>query len=216
MTAVDWNFTSTEEVTVILNHVWGVFAHPSEEIFTLRHKRLANTPLYILYLLIFAAIPPIAGYIGATQVGWQIGDGPITKLTVESTIPLCIVGYLCILVGIIAVGMGINWMRETYTELSDKDINGISFTAFVVSPMLLASVVGIYPHIWLGFIALIISACYSLYLLYKLTPLTFQISQERGVLFANAILTFGLVIAVVLIITTVIIWSVAFSPVFTN
>ena len=201
---------------MILNHVWGVFTHPNEEIFTVRNKRLANAPLYVLYLLIFAAIPPVAGFIGATQVGWQIGDGPITKLTVESTIPLCIVGYLCILIGIIAVGLGINWMRETYTELSDKDMNGISFTAFIVSPMLIASLVGIYPQIWLGFAALIISAAYSLYLLYTLTPLTFQISKERSVLFANAILTFGLVIAVVLMITTVIIWSVAFSPVFTN
>jgi len=201
---------------VILNHVWGVFAHPREEIFTLRHKRLANTPLYILYLLVFAAIPPVAGFIGATHTGWQIGDGPITRLTIESTIPLSIVGYICILLGIVCVGLGINWMRETYTELDDKDMNGISFTAFVVSPMLIASLVGLYPQIWLGFAALLVSASYSLYLLYTLTPLTFQISKERGVLFANAILTFGLVIAVVLIITTVIIWSVAFTPVFTN
>jgi len=201
---------------VILGHIWGVFAHPTEEILTLRDKRLANTPLYICYLLIFAAIPPISGYIGATQIGWKIGDGPLTKLTVESTIPLCIIAYIAILSGIVGVGIGINWMRETYTDLTDKDMNGISFTAFLASPMLLMSIIGIYPVIWVGMLTLITAASYSAYLLYALTPVVFKISKERSMMYSSSILTFALVAAVVLMITTVIIWGIGFNPVFTN
>lgn len=201
---------------MILSHVWGIFAHPSEEILSVREKRVASPTLYIGYLLILTAIPPIAGYIGATQVGWRIGDGVVTKLTVESTIPLCIVAYLAILAGIVSTGIAINWMRETYTNLSNEDVNGISLATFVSAPLLIFSLVGIYPVIWVGMLTLILAATYSVYLLYTCVPIAFQIPKERANLFSSAILTFALVITVVLIITTVIIWAVGFSPVFTN
>ena len=201
---------------MILNHVWGIFAHPTEEITSVRDGRVATPALYIGYLIILAAIPPISGYIGATQVGWQIGDGPLTKLTVASTIPLCIVAYFAILTGIITTGIAINWMRETYTDLGKNDLNGIGLATFISAPLLIFSVIGIYPVIWVGLITLIVAATYSVYLLYICVPVAFQIPKERGNLMSAAILTFALVIAVCLMIATVIIWGVGFSPVFTN
>ncbi len=201
---------------MILSHVWGIFTHPSEEIQSVREKRVASPALYIGYLLVLAAIPPICGYIGATQVGWRIGDGVVTKLTVASTIPLCIVAYFAILTGIVVVGLAINWMRETYTNLSNDDVNGISFATFVSAPLLIFSAVGLYPVIWIGMLTLIAAATYSAYLLYTCVPIAFKIPKERGNLFSSAILTIALVVTVVLIITTVIIWAVGFTPVFTN
>lgn len=200
---------------MILSHVWGIFAHPSEEIRSVREKRVASPALYTGYLLVLAAIPPVCGYIGATQVGWRVGDGVVTKLTVASTIPLVIIAYFAILTGIVVVGLAINWMRETYTDLGSKDVNGIALATFISAPLLILSVVGLYPVIWVGMLTLIVAATYSVYLLYTCVPIAFQIPKERANLFASAILTIALVITVVLIITTVIIWTM-FSPVFTN
>lgn len=201
---------------MLVSHIWGLFAHPGEEWELIQKEQAEKPKLYIFYILILAAIPPIAGYIGATQTGWQIGDGAITKLTVESTIPLCIAAYFAIVIGIYVTGVAIDWMRETYTDLSKRELSGLAMATYISMPLLILSLVGVYPVIWLGLITLIVASSYSVYLLYKGVPIVFQIPKERGMMFASAILTFALVIAVVLIISTVIIWAIGFNPVFTN
>lgn len=201
---------------VLISRIWGLFLHPNKEWELIQREQANRSRPYLIYLLLLAAIPPLAGYIGATQTGWQIGDGAITKLTVESTIPLCIAAYLAIVIGIYATGIAINWMGATYTDLDKGDFSGLGLAIYSSIPLLVLSVVGVYPVIWLGLITLVVAACYSAYLLYKGVPILFQIPPDRGVMFASAILTFALVIAVVLIISTVIIWAVGFSPVFTN
>ena len=57
---------------MILSHVWGLFAHPREE-FLLIQKEQANRPtLYVTYILILAAIPPVAIFIGNRRAGSEI------------------------------------------------------------------------------------------------------------------------------------------------
>ncbi len=201
---------------MLINRIWGLFSHPVKEWEQIKNEHKAGSKPYLLYILILAAIPPISGYIGATQTGWRIGDGNVTKLTVESTIPLCIVAYLAIVAGIYVTGIAIDWMRNTYTDLEEHELSGSALAVYVSTPLLVLSIVGVYPVIWVGLITLVIASSYAAYLLYKGVPIVFQIPKERGVMFASAILTFALVIAIVLIISTVIIWAVGFDPVFTN
>lgn len=201
---------------MLISRIWGLFLHPGKEWEVIQQEQADRPKPYLLYVLLLSAIPPIAGYIGATQTGWQIGDGVITKLTVESTIPLCIAAYVAIVIGIYVTGIAIDWMRTTYTDLGKSDFSGLGLATYVSVPLLILSLVGMYPVIWLGLITLVVASSYSAYLLYKGVPVLFQIPQERGMMFASAILTFALVIAVVLIISTVIIWAIGFSPVFTN
>ncbi len=201
---------------MLINRIWGLFLHPTREWEQIKIEQEQGTKPYLLYILLLSAIPPIAGYIGATQTGWQIGDGAVTKLTIESTVPLCIASYLAIVAGIYVTGIAIDWMRDTYTDLEQHELAGSALAVYVSTPLLVLSIVGVYPIIWLGLITLVIAASYSAYLLYKGVPIVFQIPKERGMMFASAILTFALVVAVALIITTVIIWAVGFDPVFTN
>ena len=89
---------------MLLSHVWGLFAHPREE-FQLIQKEQAERPnLYISYILILAAIPPISIYIGAAMIGWRIGDGDITRMTTSSTISLCVLMYFAIIAEIYVLG----------------------------------------------------------------------------------------------------------------
>lgn len=201
---------------MLISRIWGLFIHPNKEWELIQQEQANHSKPYLIYVLILSAIPPIAGYIGATQTGWQIGDGAVTKLTVSSTIPLCLAAYLAIVIGIYVTGVAIEWMGKTYTDLDKNEFSGLGFAIYVSTPLLILSAVGVYPVIWLGLVTLVVAASYSAYLLYKGVPILFQIPPERGTMFASAILTFALVISVVLIISTVIIWAIGFSPVFTN
>jgi len=201
---------------VLLSHVWGLFAHPREE-FQLIQKEQADRPnLYIFYILILSAIPPIAVYIGSTMTGWRIGGGDITRMTTASTLSLCILIYIAIIAEIFILGKAIDWMRETYTGLCKRRLSGLALATYIVMPLLVMSVFAVYPTIWMILLTLIVASSYSAYLLYAGVPIVFDISKERGMMFSSAILTIALVLAVVLMIALVIIWVMGFSPEFTN
>lgn len=201
---------------MLLGHTLGLLIRPYKEWETIQTEPAKSPKSYLIYLFILSAIPPIAGYIGATKVGWSIGDGAVTKLTEASTIPLCILAYFGIITGIVVTGIAIDWMRDTYTGRKENQLSGIAMAIYITMPLILLSVVGIYPVIWLGLVTLLIGSGYSAWLLYSGVPIVFNIPKERGMMFSSAILTFALVMCVVLMITTVIIWSVGFQPVFTN
>jgi hypothetical protein len=65
-------------------------------------------------VLLLAAIPPLAGYIGTTQVGWQVVSREVQKLTPESALWIAILSYLTILVAVFFIGKMIHWMGQTY------------------------------------------------------------------------------------------------------
>jgi len=201
---------------VLLSHVWGLFAHPREEFLLIQKEQADRPSLYILYILLLSAIPPVAVYIGSTMTGWRIGDGDITRLTPSSTISLCILMYLAIIAEIYVLGRAIDWMRSTYTDLSKRELSGLALATYIVMPLLVLSVMAVYPTIWIILLTLIIASSYSAYLLYAGIPIVFNIPKERGMMFSSAILTIALVLAVVLMITLVIVWVMGFSPEFTN
>jgi hypothetical protein len=180
-------------------------------------KEQADRPnLYIVYILILAAIPPVAIYIGSTMTGWRIGEGDITRMTASSTLSLCVLIYLAIIAEIYVLGRAIDWMRATYTDLSKRELSGLALATYLVMPLLVFSVFAVYPTIWIIILTMIVASSYSAYLLFAGVPIVFNIPKERGFMFSGAILTIALVLAVVLLISMVIVWVMGFSPEFTN
>jgi len=59
---------------MILNHLWGIYAHPLEEWQTIdnRHESLTYSLSHILLIALF---PSIMGYYSSVYLGWSIGAG---------------------------------------------------------------------------------------------------------------------------------------------
>ena len=66
---------------MVLKHMWGLFTQPSQEWSAISEEKCSVGMCYLTHVLILAAIPAVCGYIGTTQVGWQIGMGDVVKLT---------------------------------------------------------------------------------------------------------------------------------------
>jgi hypothetical protein len=60
----------------------------------------------------------------------------------------------------------------------------------------------------------ILAACYSVYLIYEGIPILMNIPKERGFIYASSVLTIGLVLAVVVLVAAVIVWSSGMGPVY--
>jgi hypothetical protein len=168
-----------------------------------------------VYTLLMALLPAIAWYVGTTSVGWRIGNGDITRLTTDSAIPIVILFYVAMVVSIIAIGYMIHWMAATYGANSSV-AKGIMIAGFTATPLFLAGAVGFYPLFWLDLCLGLIAVSYALYLLYKGIPIVLNIPEERGFLFASAVLAVCLVILMMIMGGSVILWDLGAAPVFTD
>ena len=170
---------------------------------------------YSQYVVILALIPPIAGFVGTTQVGWQLGFGDPVKLTTNSALIIAILFYFAILIAVGLVGKAIHWMAQTYgadPTLADC----IVLAAGTATPLLLLGVLLFYPMMLLVFLVGLVALAMAVYLLYSGVPVMMNISEDRGFLFSSSVVTFGLVAFVAMLAITVILWGMGLAPEYTH
>ncbi|MBS8239407.1 YIP1 family protein [Marinobacter lipolyticus] len=198
-----------------LTHTVGLLTHPDREWEAIRRDSESVSKLYIGHILILALIPAVAGFVGTTQVGWQIGDGAVTRLTVSSGLQLSALFYAAMLSGIYVLGKFIDFFAATY-EVKDRTPRGVTLAAYTATPMFLLGVIAAYPNIWVNMAVGLVAVAYAVYLLYEGLPILMKIPEDRGFMFASSVLTVGLVMLVALLAISVVIWSVGIGPVYVS
>ncbi len=200
---------------MLLNHLPGMFTHPESEWKAIRKEHASPTRIYLAYIGLLALIGPVCAYISTTQFGWQVGSGPLTKLSSASALQLNLLTYLAILVGVFGLGWMIDWMSKTYGSQHDEQAaNGIALAAYSSTPLMIAGFASLYPVPWFNMLAYLVAAAYAGYLMYKGLPSVLGIEEDRAFFFSGAILTIALVYLVGTRIGTVIIWNLGFAPEF--
>ena len=198
---------------MVLSHVWGLLAHPEKEWKAIRKESRTIGKSYSSHVLLLAAIPPVAGYIGTTQVGWQVVSREVHRLTPESALWIAILSYLTILVAVFTIGKLIHWMSRTYDARQTLP-HCITLAAYTATPLFLSGIMLLYPVLWLNLLIGLPVLGYTVYLLYTGLPIVMGIAAERGFLFSTAVLAVGLVTLVAVLAATVILWDIGVGPVF--
>lgn len=170
---------------------------------------------YVLYPAILAILPAYAWYYGTSQVGWTVTGKEPVKFTADSAMLIAILFYLAQVAAIWVVGYFVHWMSETYGAQSSTT-RGLALAGLCATPILLSGIFGFFPIFWLDFIVGLTTVSYGVYLLYLGIPIVMQIPEERGFLFASAVVAVGLVMAVVIMGATVILWDLGYAPSFTD
>jgi len=202
---------------MLLNHAFGMFTHPDLEWDSIRKEHTNPGKIYLAYIAIFALISPVCAYISTTQIGWQVGDGQVTKLTAQSAIQLNLITYVAILVGVFGLGWTIDWMSKTYGGKHDEyAANGIALAAYSSTPLFIAGFSLLYPVPIFNMLIFLLAAVYAGYLIYDGLPIVLGIPKERAMLFSGAILTTSLVYLVATRVGTVVLWSIGLAPEFVS
>lgn len=199
----------------MFGHIIGLFSSPENEWRKIRKKLENDTCQYTLIVFLLALLPPVCGFIGTTQFGWQIGTAAPVKLTVSSALTISVGYYFAIVLGIFIMGYAIKWMGQTYVK-SVRLSEAVALAVFVSVPLLLVGVFMIFPILWVNFLIGLMALGYSVYLLYSGLPIVMDISREKGFLYATAILGFGMVALVGMLVITVLLWGVGIEPSFTR
>lgn len=200
---------------MIINHIGGILKNPAEHWEIVSQENRSVSDLFLGYILILGAIPPIAGLIGTTQFGWSLGAGATVKLTFISALKISIAYYLAILVAIYTLAKLIQWMSRTYGGEQSLE-RCLALTAYAATPIFLVGILQVYPVMWVNYVLGLPVLAYTIYLLYTGTPIMMRIPREQGFLFSSAILAVGLVALVGLLASTVMLWSAGIQPEFTH
>ena len=196
-------------------HVLKLFTNPGSGWQTIHANRYSVGGVFIQHTAIFALIPAVAGYIGTTQVGWQVAGGDIVRLTAASAGRIAVLYYLAMLAGVGTVGWAIHWMGKTYG--ADQPIGQcLALASFTATPLFLIGVLQSYPVLWLNLIAGLPVLAFTTYIFYSGVPIMMEIPPERGFLFSSAMLAFGLVTLVALLAVTALLWGSGYAPTFTS
>ena len=199
----------------MIHHVWGLFTHPDQEWQEIRGEEESISHMYLTHILILAAIPAISAYIGTTQVGWVVGGGDPVKLTQASALQMTVLTYLAMLAGVAVMGAFIHWMARTY-DANPSLTQCIVFAAYNATPLFIAGLAALYPHLWLGMIVGVAAISYTVYLLYVGIPTFMNIHKDEGFLFSSSVLAVGLVVLVAMIALSVILWGSGGGPEYTS
>lgn len=203
----------------ILQHTWGILVRPHAEWHAIRSEKSSFIQVFVSHVPILALVPALCAFIGVTQVGWTVADGPPVKMTLLSAASLCALTYAALLVCVYAMGEFINWMSKTYGVKGDDETRhyeGTALAVYVSTPVMLAGAAAIYPSLWFVAAIMGVAGAYSLYLVYEGIPILMNIPKDRAFMFATSVVTVALILIVTVMISTVVIWGMGMGPVFVD
>jgi len=195
---------------MILNHIWGLYAHPKEEWETIekRHESLSYS---LIHILTIALIPAICGYYAAAHIGWTIGVGDPIKLTQQSAAIMSVGMYFALILAVFALTVLIHWMAKTF-DSTPSYTQSLELAAYTATPLLMVGVTALFPVLWFVVLAGLAALCYSVYLLYSGVPIMMNIPEEKGFIYASSVVTCGLVLLVSIMAASAILWSLGLGP----
>ncbi|MCO1333213.1 YIP1 family protein [Microbulbifer sp. OS29] len=197
----------------MLTHIFGLMLQPRRQWQLIGGLSEKNLHRQLPYVIVLALLPAVAWFFGTTQVGWSIGSGDPVRITGQSALELVAVFYFTMVLAVATIGYCIHWMAKTYGAKTHP-MKGIVIAGFTATPIFIAGVAGVYPVLWLDILLATVAVAYAVYLLYLGIPIVMGVSEERGFLFASAIITVSMVMAVLIMVATVLFWSYVSAPVF--
>jgi hypothetical protein len=200
---------------MFIQHIIGLFIDPTRQWVKIRDRHSDNENDYYLHVFLLAAIPAVSGYLGTTQIGWQIGVGDPIRITSDSALIIAIIYYLALLVGVFSIGWVMHLLGKAYQVIKPLSLC-IALAAYSATPLFLIGIMEVYPVLWLNMILGLPALAYTVYLLYSGLPIMMEIPVEQGFVYSSAVLAVGLIALVALLTITALLWGMGLQPVFTN
>jgi len=195
---------------MILNHIWGLYAHPKDEWQTIE-KRHESLMYSLVHILVVALIPSICGYYAAAHIGWTIGVGDPIKISQSSAQVMAVAMYAALITGVFALAYLIQWMAKTF-DSKPTFIQSLELAAYTATPMLMVGITALFPVLWFVALAGLAAVSYSVYLLYSGVPIMMNIPEEKGFIYSSSVVTCGLVLLVAIMALSAIMWTMGFGP----
>ena len=149
--------------------------------------------LFVPYMLILAAIPAVASFIGLSLVGMG-GFGFNFRIPIASGIAMMITTYVLTL----AMTFGMGWLASALAPTFGGQSNlvqGLKLAVFGGTPMLLAGIFNVLPA--LSILGILV-AFYALYVMYLGLPVLMKNPKEKTIVYMVVLILASIIAGVVL------------------
>ncbi len=137
-------------------------------------EETSTATLYTQYIMILAAIPPVAGFIGMSLFGVS-GFGVSMRVPVMSGLIQMVLGYGLSLAMVYVAALIANALAPTFGG-QKSEIQALKLVAYSGTAAMVGGIFSLIPA--LGVLGLV-AALYSLYLLYLGVPTLMKVPQEK-------------------------------------
>jgi hypothetical protein len=181
------------EIMKIIDRVKGILLKPKEEWQIISGETTPIAELYKTYIIVMAAIGPVASIIGMSIVGISLPSVGSFRIPITTSIAAAVVHYVLTLVGVYILALIIDAIAPTF--LGEKNINqAFKVATYSYTPGWLVGIFTIIPALSiLGILGL-----YGLYLLYLGLPVLMKSPQEKSLGYTGAVIVAAVIIFVVI------------------
>jgi len=156
----------------LVTRVKAILMTPKTEWPVIAAETTTVADLYKNYVVILAAIPAIAGFIGMSIVGFGFFRTPIV-----AGLTIAVLSYVMTLVGVYIIALVTDALAPTFGSVKDQ-MQALKTAAYSMTALWVASVAQIIPG--LGGLVALVGLIYGLYLFYLALPFTMKIMYWPG------------------------------------
>ncbi len=173
--------------------VKGILLRPKTEWQTISEETTSIQELYTTYVMILAAIGPVASIIGMSIVGISLPFAGWFRVPLITSIVSAVVHYILTLVGVYILALVINALAPTFSAV--KSIHqAFKVAAYTFTPGWLAGIFLVIPALSpLGILGL-----YGLYLLYVGLPIVMKAPPQKSLAYTIAVIIAAIVLFVLI------------------
>lgn len=180
------------DINRLIERVKFIITTPKTEWNAIEAEQTSTKELYIGYILILAAISPIAGFLKMSIFGIKVPFVGTYRIGIGASIGNMILNYVFTLVGVYIMALIIDFLAPTFGG-SKNQLQALKTVAYAYTAAWIAGIALLIP--WIGILILLIGSLYSIYLLYLGLPVTMKCPQEKSVGYTAVSIIIAIVIS---------------------
>ena len=190
----------------LINRVKQILVSPKTEWQTIDSENDTNVVVLTKYVLLLAAIPAIAAFIGYGIIGHSVLG--FRFASINWGIREAIIQYITMVGGVYLIALVINLLSESFGSKKSFD-KAFSLVAYAFTPMFIGGIFNIYPSLS---IVASLAGIYGLYLLYTgLTPMMKTPDDKHTTYFVVSLLVMSAAVVTLGFVLTAVIIGSAYS-----
>jgi flagellar basal body-associated protein FliL len=150
--------------------------------------------LYLSYVLILAAISPVASFIGTTVFGIRAGFGLVIHTSLLAGLVGLVFSYVFALALVYVFSLVVDFLAPNFGGLKNP-MQAFKFAAYSLTPAWLAGILNIVPL--LGILA-ILAALYGIYVFFLGAPVMMKVPREKASAYTAVVIVIMIVISIVI------------------
>ncbi len=178
----------------LMERVKLILTTPKTEWITIENEQTSTKELYIGYILILAAIAPIAGFLRMSIFGIKIPFMGTYRLGFGASLGNMVLNYVFTLAAVYIMALIIDMLAPSFGG-SKNQIQALKTVAYAYTASWVAGIAQLIP--WIGIPLLLIGSLYSIYLLYLGLPVIMKCPAEKSLGYTAVSIIIAIIISFV-------------------